>query len=154
MFHSIIFYFLIITLVPFATSQDYTNNLIVNGNFSEPVVNILYKLFSAPIPGWKCTYLCEIKNCIKGRKYWLPQHVVDSDCVGQVIDLNSDKFNEVATQKVDLTAGKYLLHFNYYYPAYSSRNKQLKVSFNNETLLYVHPQVEFSFDVFHYESRV
>ncbi len=134
-FQSIIFYLVVTMLLPFGKSQDFTNNLIVNGNFTLPIVTNRYRYFNSSILGWNCTWLCEIRNCTQSMKYWLPQHKIDNNCMGQVLDLNSDKFNEVVTQTVNLNAGRYVLYFNYYYPMISSRNKQMKVLFNNETLL-------------------
>lgn len=62
-----------------------------------------------------------------------------------MIDLNSEFFNENVSQKIDITAGKYLIHFNYYYPIYGSRAKKLKVTFNGKTILYEQPLVDSSF---------
>jgi hypothetical protein len=89
-----------------------------------------------------------------GRKYWLPQHQIDSDCVGQVIDLNSNNFNERVSQQLNLKAGSYILHFNYYYPVQKSNLKQLRVSFNNVTLLDIKPQISASFLVYQFETSV
>lgn len=149
----VIFFFLF-SLLPIANGQDFSKNYIINGNFSLPNVKIRTQYFNFSIPGWECSWLCEIKNCTLSRRYWLPQNKIDSNCIGQVLDLNSNNFNEVATQQIQLTAGNYLLHFNYYYPITSANKKILNVSFNQQAILHVRPQVAASFDVFRFEAQV
>ena len=71
------------------------------------------------------------KNCEMERNYWSTRSKSFGNCFGQAIDLNSDNFNEVVSQKNQLSAGKYLLHFNYFYPVMASKMKKLQVQFNN-----------------------
>jgi hypothetical protein len=92
--------------------------------------------------------MCEIKNCNAAKNFWLAFNRFEGDCVGQVIDLNSNFFNENVSQEIYLTAGKYLLHFNFFYPIYGSRAKQLRVTFNNKTIFYERPLVDSSFKSF------
>jgi hypothetical protein len=41
-----------------------------------------------------------------------------------------------------MKAGAYQLNFNYYYPPSAAKKKQLQTSFNNNSILYVHPQID------------
>lgn len=65
------------------------------------------------------------------RIFWLKKARNFGNCIGQSIDLNSDYLNEVVSQQIQLTAGRYLLHFNYFYPVMASQKKILQVQFNN-----------------------
>ena len=85
-------------------SYDLKENMIVNGNFSEPKVDN-YKMFTgAPesIPGWYCTDQCEINNCddlissfTKGSKFF-------PNCTGQILEIEAYGKIQNISQKINL----------------------------------------------------
>lgn len=115
-------------------------NVIVNGNFEEPAVATT-QYFNLSVPGWRCSKLCQIDNC-QSRSIVLTQaNRIYANCSGHVLDLNSDKRIESASQYISLSTGTYLLSLNYYYPFLSANRKQFFIYFNENLIFTVSPQV-------------
>lgn len=68
----------------------------IDGNFSSIStigIRTRYFNFSTPNSVWKCTWVCEIDNCTIFQSNNLGINRIYSNCEGNVIDLNSRKFN-------------------------------------------------------------
>ncbi len=81
-------------------------------------------------------------------------------CSGNVLDLNSNTVNVIASQTLRLKVGTYKISFVYYLPYQKANLKKFYVSFNQALLLYVHPLVKgasegiyFSIDVLAVEGE-
>jgi hypothetical protein len=80
-------------LIIVTVSQRGNDNLIINGNFTEPYFGGMYTLINFNIKGWSCSQLCELDNCKKLISYLVDLHITPPDCHGNVIDLNSQSNN-------------------------------------------------------------
>lgn len=106
-----------------------SKNLIINGNFEMSSFTGSYHDFSGVIPGWTCTNICEVDDCLLLNQFWISIGSYSANCTGRAIDTIASNPENI-TQVLTLSAGHYLLSFNYYYPRTNAQSKTFKVFFN------------------------
>lgn len=140
----------ILVLVIFITfmlsgSLSYTlnQNLIINGNFSEPIVTQSNYFLGSPlsIPGWHCSDRCQIDNCTYKILLFVNNQAPYPNCTGQVLDIDAIGKIQNITQNIDLEYGYYALYFEYFWPFQFAYKKTLLVYFNDELIFTYKPQL-------------